>query len=48
MTQTSPSKINEQWLEDLIVDAFKAYEKGLWPLSMRHEARAIISRSKEK
>lgn len=36
----------DQRLEDLIVDAFKKYEQGLWPVSMRNEARLIIQHSK--
>jgi hypothetical protein len=40
-------EIDEQVLEDLIVNAFKSYEKGLWPMSMRHEARNIITHSRK-
>jgi hypothetical protein len=39
-------EISIQRLEDLIVEAFKKYEQGLWPVSMRHTARAIIEESK--
>lgn len=35
-------------LEDLIVEAFKRYEQGLWPVSMRHEAKAIINAAVEE
>lgn len=47
MTATSLGDvIYEPKLEDLIVNAFMMYERGLWPVSMRHEARNIIRESK--
>jgi hypothetical protein len=44
MTQIS-LLVDEQKLEDMIVDAFKHYEGGYWPTSMRHEARHIIRKA---
>ncbi len=38
--------VDNQKLEDLIVEAFKMYEKGLWPYVMRQEAKNIINAAK--
>lgn len=36
-------RVHRKKLEDEIVKAFMRYEKGEWPVSMRHEADAIIN-----
>lgn len=37
--------VNPQALEDNIVAAFKHYESGKWPVSMRETARYVIRMS---